>query len=111
MTEKELVDVWHKCNECKFHYTWARKQQKNRTLARLDFLLASTNMLSKIMTISIISASQLSDYLPPICMIVSNSMSPDFGFSRFDNKILNDPLFLSIILELISRGAGKSEDL
>lgn len=62
MTKKDLHNIWCLCNEDKFDYSWAKQQRKNGTLARLDFLLAFNNMLSKIKIIDIGVPCSLSDH-------------------------------------------------
>lgn len=67
---------------------------QNRTLALLDFLLASHNVIYKIYNIKITPSFKLSDQCPFTFSIASNSMSPGSGFWRFDNNVLTDPIYV-----------------
>lgn len=95
MTEKERTDVWRIFNADKFEYTWAKNQRKNRTLAWLDFLLVSQNVISEINENKITPSRKLNDHCPLTFTIVSDSMSPKPGFWRFYCNLLTDPLYIN----------------
>ena len=101
MVQDELQDIWRERHDISFDYTWARKQVKNRTLARLDFLLTTNNMLSKIRSIEIGNPTSISDHRPLTFVIAANSLAAGSGFWRFNNNLLTDINFVNTCKQTI----------
>lgn len=93
--------MWRVINDTKFYYTLAKNQKKNQTLARLDLLLATMNMILKIKEIKSKPSANLSDHRPIRFMITSNNRTNGVGFWRFENNLLSDPQFVNECNETI----------
>ena len=86
MVEKYIHNVLRKRNEEKFDYTWAKKQKKKRTIACLDFRLASNNILNKFLKIDIGNPSNISEHRTLMFTIACSSMTTCPRFWCFNKK-------------------------
>ena len=74
MIEYELRDVWNDRNPHKINYTSMKKQAKNVTKARLDFLLVGPKTSGYIEAIRIDRYNRLSDHRPFSCTIANDKI-------------------------------------
>merc|ERR1712059_53860 len=91
--EYDLKDVWRDRNPLAANFTFMKKQAKNVTKARLDFLLASPNTTGYIEAIRIGDRSSLSDHRPLHFTIEKNKVESGPGYWRFNNNLLETPEF------------------
>ena len=94
MIEHELSDIWRDRNSFATNYTFMKKQARNITKARLDFILTSPQTTGYIESIRIDSQSSLSDHTPLSCTIVKNKIENGPGYWRYNNNLLEDPEML-----------------
>jgi exonuclease III len=94
IAENELVDVWRSFHENDRHYTWSKRHPIK--MARLDFFLATENMLS-IFSDSHILPKYKSDHAP-VNVIINTSMEEHGkGYWKFNNSLLRDHDFVKLI--------------
>ena len=93
MIEHELVDVWRSRNPFEINYTFMKKQARNTTKARLDFVLTSPQTLGYIESVWIDNQTSLSDPRPIYFTIAKNKVENGPGYWRFENELLNQPEF------------------
>ena len=93
MIEHELTDVWRAKNPFETNYTFMKKQARNTTKARLDFVLASQRTLGYIESVRIDNQTSLSDHRPISFTIAKNKIENGPGYWRFENELLNQPEF------------------
>merc|ERR1712082_92037 len=101
IVQDDLRDIWRERHDISFDYTWAKKQVKNRTLVRLDFLLTTNNMSSKIRSIEIGNPTFISDHPPLTFVIAANSLAAGSGFWCFNNNLLTDIDFINTCKQTI----------
>ena len=94
MIEYELSDIWHDRNPHATNYTFMKKQAKNTTKARLDFILTGPQTTGYIESIRIDNLTSLSDHRPVSCTIVKNKTESGPGYWHFNNNLLENPEML-----------------
>ena len=92
MIHQKLNDVWKTKNPFEINYTFMKKQARNTTKARLDFLLASQKTLGYIESIIIENQTSLPDHRPLSFTIAKNKIENGPGYWRFENDLLEGNL-------------------
>ena len=64
MIEHELIDIWRFKNPFETNFTFMKKQARNTTKARLDFVLTSPQTLGYVESVWIDNHTSLSDHRP-----------------------------------------------
>ncbi len=103
MIEFELSDIWRDRNPFATNYTFMKKQAKNITKARLDFILTGPQTTGYIESIRIDNLTSLSDHRPISCTIVKNKTESGPGYWRFNNNLLENPEMLFGMTQRIRR--------
>ena len=114
MIHHELNDVWRTRNPFEINYTFMKKQARNTTKARLDFLLASQKTLGYIESIIIENQTSLPDHRPLSFTIAKNKIENGPGYWRFENYLLNQAEFtfgMSNIIQKTIRDNPMKENL
>ena len=93
MIEHDLKDVWQDRNPNATNFTFMKKQAKNVTKARLDFLLTGPNTSGYIEAIRIDGMTGLSDHRSFSFTIAKNKIENGPGYWRFNNHLLENPEF------------------
>ena len=93
MIEHKLNYVLRTKNPFEINYTIMKKQARNTTKARLDFLLASQRTMGYIESIRIDNQTSLSDHRPISFTIAKNKIENGPGYWRFENDLLNQAEF------------------
>ena len=99
MSEFDLCDVFRQFNPDRRRYTWRRKNPVKQ--ARLDFFLASTNMVDVIKNCDI-SLSYRSDHSIQKLDIILNNFKRGKGLWKFNNSLLENKDFLTLINHIIN---------
>ena len=86
MIKYDLKEVWRDRNPHATNYTFTKKQAKNVTKARLDFLLTSPNTAGYIEAIRIDGYTGLSDHRSFSFTIAKNKIKNGPGFWPFNNQ-------------------------
>ena len=94
MIEYDLKDIWRDRNPQAINYTFMKKQAKNVTKARLDFLLVGPKTVGYIEAIRIDGHNGLSDHRSFSCTIAKNKIENGPGYWRFNNQLLENPEML-----------------
>ena len=68
-----------------------KKQARNTTKARIDFILTGPQTTGYIESIRIDTQSSLSDHIPISCTIVKNKTENGPGYWRYNNNLLQEP--------------------
>jgi hypothetical protein len=93
MIEHELIDTWRLKNPFETKFTFMKKQARNTTKARLDFVLISPQTPGYMESVWIDNQTSLSDHRPISFTIAKNKIENGPGYWRFDNELLNQPEF------------------
>jgi exonuclease III len=96
IAEKELVDIWRSFHENDRHFTWSKRNPIK--MARLDFFLATENMLS-IFSDAYILPKYKSDHAPVNVHVIINTSLEEHGkgYWKFNNSLLKDLEFVKLI--------------
>ena len=108
ITECDLTDVWRLFNtDCK-EFTWSRA--KPFTARRLDYILSTDNVFSKIMECSIQSVAQSDHRLVHLLYNVSHvKRGPSYW--KFNESLLRDELFVNQLNDFIDTFQNDNTDL
>ena len=98
MVECDLCDVYRQFNLDRRRFTWRRKNPVKQ--ARLDYFLASSNMLDIIKNCDI-SLSYRSDHSIQQLDIILNNFNRGKGLWKFNNSLLENKDFLTLINSII----------
>ena len=104
MIEHELKDIWRERNPHATNYTFMKKQAKNKTKARLNFLLTGPRTAGYIESLQIDSQTGLSDHRSISGKITKNKIENGPGYWRFNNHLLENVEMLFGMTQRIRRG-------
>lgn len=96
--EKNLVDVWRIFNENEKQYTWHKKHPIK--MARLDFFLATEDLLSVITDAEILPKYK-SDHSPVLIRLLNKQNTHGRGYWKFNNSLLKDTDFVQMVKKVI----------
>ena len=99
MAEYDLCDVYRQFNPNRRRFTWRRKNPVKQ--ARLDFFLASSNMLDIIKNCDI-TLSYRSDHSIQHLDIMLDSFNRGKGLWKFNNSLLENKDYLTLINSVIN---------
>ena len=100
MGNLNLVDIFRSLHPDKKSYTWRRFNSNQQ--ARLDYFLVSEDLVQEVKEISS-SCKYRSDHTPIIIDINRNAFKREKTFWKFNNRLLYDKDYISLVKEEIKR--------
>ena len=98
--QNNLVDIWRNLNPTKKTFTWQKFNENKQS--RLDYFLISSSLLPFVQKADIIP-SYCSDHSGIELEIDFSKFTRGKGFWKFNNSLLYDPDYLSLVKETIQR--------